>query len=601
MSAVGLNARLAEAEKLRLAGRKAESEAICRDVLRLQKSAPALAMLALLTAEKGALADAEKLMNEAAQMEPRAPALQAHLGALRFQLGDVAGAEKAYQKAVMLTSDSWENFYNLGLARAALGRWEEGLAAQRRALNLKPGHPPAQVQAGFLLHQLGDNDAALDMLNAVNQPNYYDAHYYRGVVLAALGRFDDAAQAQQKATALAPQRFEGHLALGNALSQTGKDSEALTAYRRAIEIDPSYLPAHRQFNELAWTLGHDVRTSSSYTYARGRIGDAPDLLLGEAELRLRFRDYDSADQLLAKAQTQDSARADVAEARGRTFALQGRFDEAGTAFARAIAAQPDRLDWRHAWSQSLLMSGDLAAGKKLLDETLRLSPRHQITLAHQIALARLTGDDALLRVLEPQDFVQEIILPVPQGYADARSFNAALAEDLQQLHTRKHAPMDQTLNGGTQTAGALFGRPSHALALLEDSIRTAVGAYIKALPQDAAHPFLGRKSDAFDFAGSWSCRLFSAGFHSNHVHSQGWISSAYYVDLPEQVSQGTDGQGALAFGQSPFGLGPRDVPQRQVTPGIGKLVLFPSYFWHGTIPFASDRARLSVAFDVVPR
>jgi len=190
---------------------------------------------------------------------------------------------------------------------------------------------------------------------------------------------------------------------------------------------------------------------------------------------------------------------------------------------------------------------------------------------------------------------------VPSGFADARSFNAALAEDLARLHTATNAPMDQTLNGGTQTAGALFGRPSRALALLEESIRAAVGDYIKALPDDAAHPFLGRKAQGFDFAGSWSCRLFSAGFHTNHVHSQGWISSAYYVDVPEQVAQGEGGQGALAFGQSRFLLGERDVPHRHVTPGIGKLVLFPSYFWHGTIPFASDRARLSVAFDVAPR
>jgi hypothetical protein len=30
------------------------------------------------------------------------------------------------------------------------------------------------------------------------------------------------------------------------------------------------------------------------------------------------------------------------------------------------------------------------------------------------------------------------------------------------------------------------------------------------------------------------------------------------------------------------------------------LVLFPSYFWHGTVPFASEQARLTVAFDVLP-
>jgi len=29
-------------------------------------------------------------------------------------------------------------------------------------------------------------------------------------------------------------------------------------------------------------------------------------------------------------------------------------------------------------------------------------------------------------------------------------------------------------------------------------------------------------------------------------------------------------------------------------------VLFPSYFWHGTLPFSSVQPRLTVAFDAVP-
>jgi len=37
-----------------------------------------------------------------------------------------------------------------------------------------------------------------------------------------------------------------------------------------------------------------------------------------------------------------------------------------------------------------------------------------------------------------------------------------------------------------------------------------------------------------------------------------------------------------------------------VRPSVGLLVLFPSYFWHGTVPFRSHQARLSVAFDAVP-
>ena len=33
----------------------------------------------------------------------------------------------------------------------------------------------------------------------------------------------------------------------------------------------------------------------------------------------------------------------------------------------------------------------------------------------------------------------------------------------------------------------------------------------------------------------------------------------------------------------------------------GRLVLFPSYMWHGTIPFHDAQPRTTIAFDVVPK
>jgi len=37
-----------------------------------------------------------------------------------------------------------------------------------------------------------------------------------------------------------------------------------------------------------------------------------------------------------------------------------------------------------------------------------------------------------------------------------------------------------------------------------------------------------------------------------------------------------------------------------VQPRVGRLVLFPSMFWHGTTPFDDAQARLTIAFDAVP-
>jgi hypothetical protein len=44
-----------------------------------------------------------------------------------------------------------------------------------------------------------------------------------------------------------------------------------------------------------------------------------------------------------------------------------------------------------------------------------------------------------------------------------------------------------------------------------------------------------------------------------------------------------------------------DLPPRRIErPQVGRLVIFPSYLWHGTLPFESEQPRLTVAFDAVP-
>ncbi|WP_366080167.1 putative 2OG-Fe(II) oxygenase [Sphingomonas sp.] len=91
-------------------------------------------------------------------------------------------------------------------------------------------------------------------------------------------------------------------------------------------------------------------------------------------------------------------------------------------------------------------------------------------------------------------------------------------------------------------------------------------------------------------------RLFGGGHHSAHVHPHGWISSALYVALPDQLP-GTDGW--LELGSPPSDLGLDLPPTQLVEPRPCRLVLFPSWLWHGTRPFGAGE-RLTIAFDVAP-
>jgi hypothetical protein len=83
------------------------------------------------------------------------------------------------------------------------------------------------------------------------------------------------------------------------------------------------------------------------------------------------------------------------------------------------------------------------------------------------------------------------------------------------------------------------------------------------------------------------------------VHPLGWISSALYVGLPERTAGEPENAGWLTLGEPDEKLRLKLGPWREIEPKPGQLVLFPSWMWHGTVPFIEGE-RLTVAFDVRP-
>ena len=114
------------------------------------------------------------------------------------------------------------------------------------------------------------------------------------------------------------------------------------------------------------------------------------------------------------------------------------------------------------------------------------------------------------------------------------------------------------------------------------------------------HPLTARNTGDYRINGAWSVRLRSGGWHVNHVHPEGWISSAYYVLVPEDTKTDDNRAGWIKFAEPPFTTNPPSPPEKWICPTAGTLVLFPSFLWHGTQPFHDGTARVTAPFDVVP-
>ena len=239
----------------------------------------------------------------------------------------------------------------------------------------------------------------------------------------------------------------------------------------------------------------------------------------------------------------------------------------------------------------LLRAGEYLAATHIAEDW-AATPWGEPFLPYLSLCWRLTGDDRW-----PWLEGDERLTGVYDLGAELGSIKA-LAALLRTLHRARAAPLGQSVRGGTQADGIL-SRPDPEIQQARAAILGAVEAHIRQLPPlDEAHPFLSApRGRPVRLAGSWSVRLNGGGHHIGHVHPQGWLSSAFYVALPDAAEAGPAPAGWLALGAPPADLGVDLPPLRLVEPKPGRLALFPSTMWHATLPFAAGE-RLTMAFDV---
>lgn len=246
---------------------------------------------------------------------------------------------------------------------------------------------------------------------------------------------------------------------------------------------------------------------------------------------------------------------------------------------------PERLpvEARH-----LLRTGKFEAAEKVL-EHMRVTTPDDVSYWPLIEITwRLVGDPRAEWLSGQPDLVAAVSLPV-----SAQDL-AELADRLRALHRMRSAPLGQSVRGGTQTRGRLFDRSDRAILGLRDALQNALDRYVARLPLDPTHPLLRHRDRKLKVDGGWSVRLTKEGFHVPHLHPAGVVSSACYVVVPP-LDPSTQ-EGWLEIGRPPSDLLLDLAPLMTVQPRPGTVVLFPSFLYHGTRPFAAGE-RLSVAFD----
>lgn len=584
--------------------------------------------------QSGEHAAADRLLTTILESDPAQPDALQLKGMIARRRGANEEAIRYFAASLRIHPDQPHVLNNLGNSLQALGRGQEAAATYRKALRLAPDYHEARVNLGLALVDLDGAQEAHALLSAAARarPDDPKAWAALGRALRSLRRCEEAIMALRRSLELRPGHIPTMLALAVALRLSNQPAEALkllahapgspeidqlrghchqdlgefdkaaAAYARAIAIRPEDRALHDALCRLQWQMGDDEAYLTSYAEALRVRPDDPGLLADLTNrLTLGGRSNESVDLLSAAM----ARRPDSAELRFRlaqALWAQGRSAKAMQEFAAARNIAPEDASIARDMARAFIILGQHGHALELVDAVLAENPTDQQAIAYRASALRLLGDEAGARWINDEErFVSSMMLIPPADEGSIESFNGRLEKVLADLHMMMRHPLEQTLRGGTQTMDDLLDRPIAEIRTVRNMIEDAVRGYIAALPDHKGHPFLNRKRRGFGFAGSWSVRLRSGGFHMDHLHPEGWISSCYYVGVPEAIERGPGKQGWLRLGRSPFGLIGGEEPVRLVKPEVGKLLLFPSYLYHGTVPFEDKRPRTTIAFDIVPR
>ena len=421
---------------------------------------------------------------------------------------------------------------------------------------------------------------------------------YMGEVLRLMGRPKDAIACFEQCLGAGCIDAEAYYLAGNALYDDGKIDKAILHYEKAIEVKPWYIDAHDALNKTLWEHRRADGFMKSFETAAKAHPDLLELNLRQAHFFIMAGQLEAAGSILELSlQAFGPNPRILAELAGVREQLDQEFDPLPL-YAQAYEMDTTDLGLLKSYGRALIGSGDYKKATEVMADARQIDGLDQECIAYLAAANHHVKPAEAARINNFEDFVQVFDLAPPQGYASIGSFNSSLLQALHPLHRSDIAPIDQTLVRGTQTHGNLFSSDRREISQLQTRLREAISEYIQKLSSTGPGEFRDRISQNFDFSGAWSVQLSDGGYHHDHVHSAGWISSVYYVEVPDNLDRDSH-EGWLKFGDTVFD--PQNPgPRRFVEPKPGRLVLFPSFMVHGTVPISEGKRRTTVAFDVVP-
>lgn len=544
--------------------------------------------------------DAKHYFAESLALNPKQPDLHFALANIALRAGEFSNAIKQYKQCLAFDNQNIRVWLKLGQTYLQTEQLDLAAQAFTRCEAIQPGDVDARLGQSRVLQKRKLFEQAEKILTdlAKQQPQNTKILSELAWLEKLVGNYTRAVTLFQKRLNIDANNPECYEDLALANLDVGNTNDALDILKVGIQKAPE----HRNLNKLLSSLKFEMNEEDHLAHYRQKpVEEMTNELLADYISGLIKNDQTELAETLVDRLNSFSTKRHVAEQmqlalweKSKKYEpIVGYFQNLHRQNIHISAPQNERL------IKAYLATGNYQLANQLIDRMLQDSPNDQFLWALKSTTLRLLNNPEYESLCDYQSMVfsQQILLP--SNHQSLEQFNHQLRETLVKIHTSRRNPLEQSLRNGTQTTGNLFSRQLPIIQELKSALKNTIDAMLTGLPKNTSHPFYKHAGKDFDFSANWSVRLTNQGFHISHVHPKGWLSSAYYVQLPDSISD-DDKKGWLHFGKPGIDLPMQLNAQKWVKPEVGKLVLFPSYFWHGTEPFTDSKERMSVAFDLLP-
>jgi predicted O-linked N-acetylglucosamine transferase (SPINDLY family) len=406
-------------------GRRAEAEAICRQILDpYPRHAPALHLLGILSGEAGRPDVAIELIGSALGAAPGVAVYHQDLGESYRRLGQWDKAIASLRRAIELSPGLTLAHKNLGRCLEAQGRLEEAVTAYRRAMKLAREDPEIHNLLGAALSRQGKRIEAIAAYRCAIKlnPDYAEAYTNLGNVLSSKGQTDEAIAAHQRAIALRPEIAVFHHNLASALKLAGRLEEAVAAYRHALALDPRLSSGHNNLGLTLTEMGRYEEAIEAYRRAQELVPDNVDVRYNLALALVQTGQTGEASALLRRNIELNPRSVASYNLLGVLFLQLNQYDEAIAILSQAIAIDPEEEGVLMNLGLALSEQGSLDEAVAALRQSIALNPKSS------------EGHDNLGKLLRDQGCIDDALTHFRQAIA-LRPDNCTAASNLiQTLH-----------------------------------------------------------------------------------------------------------------------------------------------------------------------